>query len=321
MSECMQNDKPLVSVIVPVYCSEKYLPFCLESLISQTYNILEIILIDDGSTDCSGKICDQYAKKDRRIQAIHQPNHGVSAARNRGVQLASGDYIAHVDADDWIDQDYIRYLLNLLKGNQSEIALCGCKLPANCKMRVYPADAALKELLYQKQFDTALWGKLFRSDIAKRVLFPDGIFFEDLASVCQMFGMVNYVVCGRWQGYHYRHTPDGTMNGGHIDRLLNELQSADLMERHILQKYPSIAQAAICRKFSAYCQVLMKLPSAGYTVERDKIWDCIRKTRKDILKDGNARSKNRIAAAVSYLGEGAMRTLWKRQMRYSALKY
>lgn len=316
----MGAGKPLVSIIVPVYCAEKYLPMCLDSLVRQDYKNLEIILVDDGSTDGSGVICDRYAEKDWRIQVIHQSNCGVAAARNRGVQRASGDYIAHVDADDWAEPGYIQYLLEIIARFDAEIAICGCKLPLYQRHRVYTADRALRELLYQRRFDTALWGKLFRADIVKNIPFPEGLFFEDLAVVCQMIGTAEYIACGGWQGYHYRHAPDGTMNGGHVDRLLDELHAADLMGQYILQTYPSAMQAANCRKFSAYCQTLMKLPAEGYEKERDQIWQYIRKTRPQILKDRCARDKNRIAAAASYLGENVMRFLWEFQNGIENLK-
>ena len=106
----MGTDKPLISVVVPVYKTEAYLRQCVDSLLMQTYPNLEIILVDDGSPDGSGAVCDQYARRDARICVIHQKNGGVSAARNAGVQVATGQYIAFVDSDDWVDPDYVKTL-------------------------------------------------------------------------------------------------------------------------------------------------------------------------------------------------------------------
>ena len=110
------NDKPLISVIVPIYNTEKYLKKCLDSIINQTYKNLQIILIDDGSGDNSGEICDEYATKDSRIQVIHKQNAGVTAARNDGLDMATGDYIGFVDSDDWIEPNmYEEMMANLIK--------------------------------------------------------------------------------------------------------------------------------------------------------------------------------------------------------------
>ena len=102
----------LISVIVPVYNVEKYLNKCIDSIINQTYKNLEIILVDDGSQDSSGKICDEYTKKDNRIKVIHKENGGVSSARNIGLNNATGEWIAFIDADDWVDEEYLQTLFN-----------------------------------------------------------------------------------------------------------------------------------------------------------------------------------------------------------------
>ncbi len=120
----MENVSGFISVIVPVYNSEKYLEKCLESIINQTYKKLEIILIDDGSIDESGKICDEYAKKDSRIKVIHKKNEGVSAARNQGLEIATGEYIAFVDSDDWIEEEMYEEMIEQAKINNADIVRC-----------------------------------------------------------------------------------------------------------------------------------------------------------------------------------------------------
>lgn len=111
----------LVSVIVPVYNVEKYLARCLDSIINQTYTNLEIILVDDGSKDSSGQICDEYAAKDQRIKVIHKQNGGLSSARNAGLDIASGSYIEFVDSDDWIDKDTVKENLELIINENSNV--------------------------------------------------------------------------------------------------------------------------------------------------------------------------------------------------------
>ena len=116
-------DKPLISVIVPVYNTEKYLYRCVESICNQTYRNLEIILVDDGSTDGSGAICDQLSGEDDRIRVIHKENEGASAARNTGLDLAKGEYIGLVDSDDYISTDMYEKLFELLQGAKAEMAV------------------------------------------------------------------------------------------------------------------------------------------------------------------------------------------------------
>jgi len=114
----------LISVIIPVYNVEQYLPECVESVLKQTYQNLEILLIDDGSTDGSGKLCDEYAKKDSRVKVIHKENGGVSSARNRGLDIAQGEYITFIDGDDFVAENYVRALYENLKENGSDLAFC-----------------------------------------------------------------------------------------------------------------------------------------------------------------------------------------------------
>ncbi len=115
----------LISIIIPVYNVEKYLPECLDSVINQTYKNLEILLIDDGSPDNSGKICDEYAEKDARIKVIHKENGGVSSARNLGLDIATGEYITFIDSDDFVDEHYVEYLYNDLTYQSSDMSFCG----------------------------------------------------------------------------------------------------------------------------------------------------------------------------------------------------
>ena len=116
-------DNSLVSIVVPIYNVEKYIEKLICSVVAQTYSNFELILIDDGSPDESGKICDQYANKDPRIKIIHKDNEGVSAARNDGIKIAKGKYITFIDGDDWIEPDFTAYMLNLIENKDSDMAM------------------------------------------------------------------------------------------------------------------------------------------------------------------------------------------------------
>lgn len=312
----METDKPLISIVVPVYKAEPYLSKCVNSILSQTYSNLEIILIDDGSPDHSGEMCDSFSKKDLRVHVYHQKNQGVSAARNRGVKASEGQFIAFVDADDWIEPEYIEYLLELADQYQCDAAVAaqpGYRMQLSVEKMT--GEQALEQMLYQKAFDTAPWGKLFRRELVEENLFPLNMFYEDLAVVCRMVVAAKHVAIGKRQLYHYRRTPDGTMQGGHVLRLLDEIKAANLMYQFVSQEVPAACKAANCRKFSACCQAFAKLPDNGFEKEKKELWTYLRASCHEILRDRRARTKNRIAAIALYFGENIFRTLWKIQQR------
>ena len=114
----------LVSVIIPVYNVEKYMRRCIDSIINQTYTNLEIILVDDGASDRSGKICDEYAQMDHRIKVLHKENGGLASARNAGIQIATGEYISYVDSDDWVETEFIEVLLKGCQDNNAKMSIC-----------------------------------------------------------------------------------------------------------------------------------------------------------------------------------------------------
>ena len=171
------KDNPTISVIVPIYQVEKYIDKCLESIIKQTYRKLEIILIDDGSKDNSGKICDYYAMKDHRINVIHKPNEGVSKARNLGIEKSSGQYICFVDADDYISENYIEELYRLCIENDAEISICGVinikeniiKEKSKKIEKVWNSNQAIKELFEEKYFYCVMWAKMYKRNCSKNI--------------------------------------------------------------------------------------------------------------------------------------------------------
>lgn len=143
------NESTKCSCIVPIYNVEKYLPQCIESILNQTHSNFELILVDDGSPDNCGKICDEYEKKDNRIAVIHKKNGGVSAARNAGLDAATGEYICFSDSDDWLEKDYIEYLLNLSIENDAEYVLTDSMFTSedsdvneNCNIEILSPEAA-----------------------------------------------------------------------------------------------------------------------------------------------------------------------------------
>lgn len=207
----------LISVIVPVYNVESYVAECIESIQNQTYMNLEIILVNDGSTDASGDICDKYAAYDERIQVIHKENAGVSAARNTGIESANGDYIGFVDSDDYIAPTMYEDMLKLMAEHDLDIIECtafrnngdtnieGCN---DGSLEIFNRDEALKMAMYD--CFVAVWSQLYKRRVISDVRFPVGRKFEDSA-VSYLFiantkrvGHINRCL------YYYRLNPNST---------------------------------------------------------------------------------------------------------------
>ena len=184
------NSLPLISVIVPVYNNSQYLCHCLDSIKDQTYKNVEIILIDDGSTDNSGMLCDKYSEIDQRFVVVHQENKGVAAARNRALDLANGDYIIQVDSDDYISDDAIESLYKNMEKSGADLCVCNFRLGidtnfnfahlCNTNVNVYSGNTRFKKLFDDKKFHTiGPCGKLYKKELFNDLRYPDGKIHED----------------------------------------------------------------------------------------------------------------------------------------------
>jgi len=215
--------KELVSIIVPIYKVELYLKQCIESIIHQTYQNLEIILVDDGSPDNCGKICDEYAQKDARIKVIHQVNGGVSSARNAGLDASTGVYISFIDPDDVVSNDFIEYLYHLCKNHHVDIAECDfIRFSDNEEIKPYIANEKIMKLnneeiqknLYNDYYVRAvvLWDKLYRSYIYKNIRFPKGKINEDEAMIHLIYDACKTdIILSNQCLYYYRHNDESIM--------------------------------------------------------------------------------------------------------------
>lgn len=211
----------MISVIVPVYNVQQYLERCLDSILRQTYDNLEIILVDDGSTDSSGRICDNYKEKDSRIFVIHKENGGLSDARNAGIEAATGDYIAFVDSDDWIDDDMYEVLYQILQENDADIAECSYRNvfvdhieeETSNTGECLKADKlfALENQLAWINFRSIVWNKIFKKNIFKNLRFPIGKFHEDEFIIYKAFYLAEKLVSIDISKYNYIREREGSI--------------------------------------------------------------------------------------------------------------
>lgn len=202
-----------VTVIVPVYNVEEYLKECMQSILEQTYQNLEIILVDDGSTDSSGKICDEYQNKDSRIKVIHQENQGLSAARNTALKLATGDMIQFVDSDDFIAKNMIEDLVKIMKQNNADIIISSHYIYQDGKpleseysnqIQVYDTNQAIAQMVLDKKIRFYAWDKFYKRELWKDLEFPVGRIFEDIATIPKAFIQAKKVLFYDHPFYYYR---------------------------------------------------------------------------------------------------------------------
>lgn len=227
---------PIISIIVPVYKVEKYLDRCVESLVRQTFNDIEIILVDDGSPDNSGKMCDEWAKRDERIRVIHKKNGGLSEARNYGIEAARGDYVAFIDSDDWIDDDMMEILYHALMENHADIAECSWRCIYSDRIEeetentgiVITGDNvfALHGEMQWKYFKPIACNKLYdRRKIFHDVRYPVGKLHEDEYTTHRAFYNADKLVYVDVSKYNYDRTREESITASFKEKNLDVIDA------------------------------------------------------------------------------------------------
>lgn len=215
--------QPLISVIIPVYGVEKYISQCLESVINQTYNNLEIIVINDGTKDRSAEIAKEYAAKDSRIKVYDFKNGGLSVARNRGLEIATGEYISYLDSDDWLDTKMYETLLETAMKNEADMVKCGIiETNGASEEKITFSDVKIINNEQHKAFEnyfkgilwTLAWNGLYKKELAKKVKFPDNVVHEDNYSSGMFLYLAKKVIAMPFCLNYYRVNDAGISKGG-----------------------------------------------------------------------------------------------------------
>jgi glycosyltransferase involved in cell wall biosynthesis len=246
-----------ISIIVPVYNVEKYLSACIESIINQTYQNLEIILVDDGATDNSSQICDAYALKDSRIKVLHEKNAGSAEARNKGLQEATGDFIAFVDSDDLISAGFYQRLLNVLVENNADIVECGyytfvcapeltkiSRSEKDVAPEIYETEKAL-ELLMKENLKQVVWNKIYRKEVLAEIKFPTGKFIDDEYWTYKVFGNSRKTVKIYDVMYFYRQVKGSIMGRAYSVKRLDGLQALEERIVYMQKNFPALENLAV----------------------------------------------------------------------------
>lgn len=246
----------IISVIVPVYKVEKYLDKCVQSIVDQTYQNLEIILVDDGSPDNCGAMCDAWAEKDSRIKVVHKVNGGLSDARNAGMVIATGEYIGFVDSDDCIAPEMYALMHSRILADGSDIAACGVEMvwedgtenrmltrQGNC---VLDTSAAMEAVIDESWLKQPVWYKLYKTELVRDIPFPVGKYHEDVFWTWQAVARANKVSVFDTPCYYYLQRSGSIMGQKYSLKRLDALEAKCLRHRGICEKMPALSMKTLC---------------------------------------------------------------------------
>ena len=305
----------MISIVVPVYNSEKYLKACIDRILEQEYREFELILVDDGSTDESGTICDEYAQKDDRVKVIHQQNAGLSAARNKGLEYATGEYILWVDSDDIIAKEALAIWLGLIEKHDADMAIGkiaivqeneDCIEQQKTKGSVLTGEGALKHVFYGNLIGTTVCGILIKAEIARRYPFPVGKYHEDDRTSFRYYLASDKVAFTDEYLYYYIQHTGSIMHRPYGQIAVDELDAGDYIVAECVSCEASIKRAAEYKRFCNYCQVFLEHPEMKKIDEDNYVRVC---TYFDthawsIWQDREASKRMRAYALAWRIGRG-----------------
>lgn len=266
----------VISVIVPVYNVEKYLSRCLDSIINQTFSDLEIICINDGSTDNSSRILDDYANKDKRIKVISKANGGLSDARNTGLKYVSGQYVSFIDSDDWIDVEYYEHLMYLLEYNNADIAVAGMRKVRNGKFSENTNSNFVTDDFIEKIENLpngSVCDKLFKVSLFENIEFPIGRFYEDNIVLVKVMHKSNVVAFSNFVSYYYFLNQSSICNTKN-DTVVKKREEDRLF---FLQEILSFVKEQNCQNIGKIKDFLCRTVVGGFLAKKSKYYKCAKK--------------------------------------------
>ncbi|MCR4689478.1 MAG: glycosyltransferase [Saccharofermentans sp.] len=299
-----------VSIIIPIFNAESYLNKCLEAACAQTYKDIELILVNDGSTDSSRDICLKYEASDPRIRLIDRDNSGVSAARNKGLDIATGDLISFIDSDDYVEADYIEYMLTLMNETSSSITCVRHEACEGISTRVIEGPQnILEEYLKSNEIYASVWGKLYKRELFDGIRFPEGKRYEDNYVLYKVLARCGKLSIGSEVKYHYILNPGSFMNKGYAPSQMDIVDAMEAQKQFIDKSFPALTPFANARLVYAANRCLMKMADAKVS---DK--DCIARLRpiykeysKDFLNGSSGRSAKAFVRVARVSPKLAMR--------------
>ena len=329
MDDKVISDK-LISIIVPVYNVEKYLKKCVYSILNQSYKNLEVILVNDGSTDNSGKICDELSREDSRIKVYHKDNGGLSDARNYGVAKANGEYVGFVDSDDYIDQYMYENLYKAIREYNTQIAECGItRVYKNNKLRphydgeeyslVVDREGYLKEYLENRKVYGAAVCKLLSIDLAKVLKFPDGKVYEDVFYTLELLKKVDKytLISGNYYYYYIRGNSITTKTFSSRD--MDYIEIIDKIGEYTLNNYTKLKEKLFIRQGFAYLSIfnqIIQLNDYRQIPEYSILIGKLKNIRSNIIFNKLAPKSLKIAIILLNINERLYKKVLKKYQKY-----
>ena len=320
------SGKPAVSIVVPVYNVEAYLDRCVKSLVGQTLEDIEIILVDDGATDSSPALCDGWAQRDRRIRVIHKVNGGLSDARNAGVKAAQADWVGFVDSDDWVEPNMYETLYRHIREDGSDIAVCGTRElypnrtvdPLPSKQYVQTGVEALRDQLIGDVIHVWVPTKLYAKRIVQSKPLPVGLAFEDTYIVADWFLQADLVSVDLEPPYCYWHHDDTISAMCYTKRMADHLVAARHAYESTVEQAPELEEVAAFRLYWAHFNVLDAMFAKG--AERDddtkaEIVSFLRKNSQSILANPHVGSGRKLAMRALMVSTGLYRVFSRANAR------
>ncbi len=304
----------MVSVIIPIYNVQDYLARCIDSVLAQNYKDLEIILVDDGSHDTSGDICDEYDLKYRHVRVIHKTNGGLSDARNAGLEVAQGKYVTFIDGDDYVHPRFVEALINTIETTGAQIAACTWQElkdgdtprevifdKASC--RIFSQEEAINTVFYQGELNHSACSRIFEKQLFDDLRFHEGVLYEDLAIIYPLLRKVEKVALLKAPMYYYMHRAGSILTTISLRRT-QVLDHLEALEQQVAKEAPQYLPAVRSRHLSACFNMLRLMPfrDPKWQPTKQRAWDYIKKMRFSCIKDKNVRFKNKIAILLSYFG-------------------
>lgn len=305
-----QIEKPLISIIIPVYKVEDYLERCVDSVLNQTYENIEVILVDDGSPDKCGEMCDKYAQKHDNVIVIHQKNQGLSAARNTGIRTAKGQFLGFVDSDDFIEKNMYELLYDVLEVNNADISVGGIidcyeetgikEKDFNKEVKVYTGEEAIKDVLINQGNITAhVVTKLYRKQIFDMISFPEGKLYEDSFTIIDFLIKAEKIAVVNHGVYYYWHRGGSIVESPFSERDMHLIRAWENNQKTIMKKMPELKEAIEFRYFWSCFYLLDKIyiEDKKHNEEAELVY-ILKNNFSNIIKNKYFRKNRKLAMVV-----------------------
>ncbi len=308
----MTDNKPLISVIVPVYKVEPYLNECVDSVLAQTYENIEVILVDDGSPDRCPQMCDDYAAAHANVRVVHKANGGLSSARNAGLAVATGEWITFVDSDDKVDADMLMTMYNETASTDADVVITLSKILGQTeimymyyKHEVQFTGTEAMIALFQEKLRMSVWAKLFRKSVISDIRFREGVLNEDIEFMFYIYQNCSKVVYLPVALYNYRVNPTSITKTKLSPLFRDCLNNVDIIEEKAKSLSPEICEAAHTLKIIRYIHIAVLIRRSNaldyYADEMSRCLDVIRKNAFKIFFSSSISLKYKIKAIAVLL--------------------